>query len=279
MLHRLCGLNYTEAMQDLPPIPGILAPDPGSDRLLWGPLAGRVRWQPMDEWKHGIALVARGDLAARGLPLPESRIVHDQPRIRAAITALPALAVDPTLLAALSAAGGRICEVHYTRHTDTLTLTARGWGVPAVSLSELVTDLLPGGSLEAIDRLIGAATGGQLGELAVRGADFVAKHVDRRLTDPSALAADRSLQALLAELDEAVCPGLGDPTLRFAASWEDDLAPGTPAAQAAARAATADILAGRLGAVRVGGQRFAIHHRPATVAAGMSVPAAVIARR
>lgn len=282
-------------MRDLQPVPGILAPDPLSDRLSWGALAGRVRGQPVDEWKRGHFLVARSALTPErcsrlGIRLPEVCIHPDQPAARAAVAALPAVAVSEALQAALRAEGCPACTVHYTRFSGTLTLSATGWGVPEAALSGMLYDWLPGSALECIDRLLGAATGGVLGELAVRGADFVARTIDGLLVDDAARAGrqDRLAEgaALLAELTESlgaelaaeICGDLSEdgPTVR-ATEWEAALR--VSGDRQAASEAVAALLAGWRTVLSVGGRRYRVERRRAVRLQGLMVPGCIVALR
>ncbi len=173
----------------------MLAVDRPGRRLVWGPLAGRFGWQPLDEWKQGLRAVLAADVTAElirdlGLRWPSTVVLSSQVRVREALDAMPVLAIHEQLWSPLAAAGCHLIHVAYHRVDAGFVLETAGPRWPAVSFDGRLTDLwtacphLGSGTLESIDRLVRAATCAEVDELAVRAADYVAKQVDDLLVDP-----------------------------------------------------------------------------------------------
>ena len=287
----------------VPEVIGLLAVDRPARSLASGPLAGRFGWQPVCEWKHGLSAVAAADLGdelieALGLRHPAATVRADQPRVRAALEALPLLAIHPTLWDPLAEAGCRLLRFGYHRGNAALQLETTGPGWPGLRFEGYLPELwdrgLGGGAREAIDRLLRAATDGAAGELAVRAADFVGKQVDRLLVTEGRPAERRRALAdhveLLAGLDPDLAADLGadlhpDPPLWNHAGWEAELsAEVEPAGRRRAAALVAELEAARgPGRASVGRVPFALHRLPAVrcdvSGVRLELPPVVVARR
>lgn len=179
------------------PVLGLLAADPSdADELSWGPLAGRVGWQPVDEWKrsedHALHLVIAEDLRRCRDPSLRHPIAcvdaDDAPHTHALLRAMPALAVHESLSGPLAQRGCRLLRMAYHRVDEQLFIATAGPGWPARELELLRGDLFGRDAiaihpLEMIDRLLCAMTGGLVGELALRAADLVAQQIDATLVE------------------------------------------------------------------------------------------------
>ena len=187
--------SYTPGVlsRAIAPVPGVLdviVKGPYA-RLVWGPLAGILRWQELSEWKRDVSLVIASDVtdercAALRIRRPAEVIDDAGSPTRAAVVQAPAYCVDDELFDALLAAGCRLCRFGYHRGSGELFVerSGAGWANRRIELNmcDLRTpagEIVGRGELDWwVDRVLRAATDGLLGEAGVRAAVAIREHVD-----------------------------------------------------------------------------------------------------